>query len=72
MRSLHLSIVALALPSLLLVGSLNAADWATAPSYYTHDQSNGQRVSQFAQIGRGLFGRNGTSSEWTKELREAK
>jgi hypothetical protein len=51
MRSLHLSIAALALASILLVGSLSAADWATAPSYYTHDQSNGQRVSQFAQIG---------------------
>ncbi|HEY2412881.1 MAG TPA: hypothetical protein VGI40_11595 [Pirellulaceae bacterium] len=36
---------------LAVTGALNAADWATAPSYYTHDQSNGERVSQFAQIG---------------------
>src|SRR4051794_39558548 len=51
MRSLHLSIAALGLASSQLAGSLCAADWATAPSYYTHDQSNGQRVSQFSQIG---------------------
>jgi len=35
----------------LFNGAVRAADWATAPSYYTHDYSNGQRVSQFAQIG---------------------
>ncbi len=35
----------------LLSGITSAADWATAPSYYTHNQSNGQRVSQFAQVG---------------------
>ena len=28
-----------------------AADWATSPSYYTHDWSNGQRVAQYAAIG---------------------
>jgi hypothetical protein len=36
---------------LAVAGALSAADWATAPSYYTHDQSTGQRVSQFAQVG---------------------
>src|SRR5262245_53487667 len=51
MRSLHLAIAALVLASWLLTSSLSAADWATAPSYYTHDQSTGERVSQFAQIG---------------------
>jgi hypothetical protein len=28
-----------------------AADWITAPSLYTHDLSNGQRVAQYAPIG---------------------
>src|SRR6516164_5147507 len=28
-----------------------AADWATSPSYYTHDWSNGQRVAQYQPIG---------------------
>src|SRR5262245_64558552 len=51
MRSLHLSIAALVLAGLLRTSSVSAADWATAPSYYTHDQSTGERVSQFAQIG---------------------
>ena len=31
--------------------SAGAADWATSPSYYTHDTSNGQRVAQYAPIG---------------------
>src|SRR5262245_12507558 len=51
MRSLHLSIAALVLAGLLRTSSVSAADWATAPSYYTHDLSSGERVSQFAQIG---------------------
>jgi hypothetical protein len=29
----------------------NGADWATSPSYYTHDLTNGQRVVQYAPIG---------------------
>jgi len=28
-----------------------AADWLTAPSYYTHDTASGQRVAQYAPIG---------------------
>jgi hypothetical protein len=51
MRSIQLSPAALVLVSALLAGPSTAADWATAPSYYTHDLSNGQRVSQFAQVG---------------------
>src|ERR1043165_3293086 len=29
----------------------SAADWNTAPSYYTHDPNSAQRVSQFSPIG---------------------
>jgi hypothetical protein len=29
----------------------SAADWLTAPSYYSHDGSTGQRVAQYAPIG---------------------
>src|SRR5262245_52708381 len=50
MCSTQLSRTALVLIT-LLASSLPAADWATAPSYYTHDLSSGERVSQFAQIG---------------------
>ena len=28
-----------------------AADWLTAPSYYTHDWTNGHRVTQYAPVG---------------------
>jgi hypothetical protein len=28
-----------------------AADWITAPSYYTHDKMSGQRVAQYTPIG---------------------
>lgn len=28
-----------------------AADWLTAPSYYTHDSQSGQRVAQYARVG---------------------
>jgi hypothetical protein len=31
--------------------SLSAADWASAPSYFTHDWTSGQRVAQYAPIG---------------------
>jgi hypothetical protein len=27
------------------------ADWITAPSYYTHDWTNGERVAQYAPVG---------------------
>ena len=35
----------------LLANFASAADWLTAPSYYTHDPSSGQRVTQYAEIG---------------------
>src|SRR4051812_31644800 len=47
MRSLVSFVAALVVSSL----STFAADWATSPSYYTHDLSNGQRVSQYQPIG---------------------
>lgn len=28
-----------------------AADWITAPSYYTHDPSTAERVNQYSQVG---------------------
>ena len=31
--------------------SVFSADWLTAPSYYTHDKTTGQRTTQYAQIG---------------------
>ena len=34
----------------LSTAPLGAADWNTAPSYYSHDQA-GQRTAQYAQIG---------------------
>src|SRR6476620_8838778 len=46
MRPLFLILALLVSP----LGAL-AADWATSPSYYTHDWSNGQRVAQYAPIG---------------------
>ena len=38
--------------TLLLVSSASsarAADWLTAPSYFTHDEQTGQRVPQYAE-----------------------
>ncbi len=37
--------------ALIAAPSAFAIEWLTAPSYYTHDRVNGQRVNQFAQIG---------------------
>ena len=31
--------------------SADAADWLTAPSYYTHDHTSGERVAQYSPIG---------------------
>ncbi len=42
---------AAALVGLLLACDLSAADWLTAPSYYTHGGSTGQRVAQHTPIG---------------------
>lgn len=42
---------ALSLAMFALVTSASAADWISAPSYYTHDKSTGQRVTQYAQTG---------------------
>jgi hypothetical protein len=36
---------------LLLVPLAQAADWITAPSYYTHDPNTAERVCQFSPIG---------------------
>ena len=35
----------------LLSTHAGAADWITAPSYYTHDWTSGQRVAQFKPVG---------------------
>lgn len=48
----NLAKASLAVAAFLLGTSLvNAAEWLTAPSYYTHDSSTGQRVTQYAQVG---------------------
>jgi hypothetical protein len=36
---------------LALCAASGAADWITAPSYYTHDPQTGQRVDQYTPIG---------------------
>ncbi len=36
---------------LLVACVADGADWITAPSYYTHDPSTGQRVDQYSPIG---------------------
>jgi hypothetical protein len=36
---------------LISAGSATAADWITAPSYYTHDWSQGERVAQYCPVG---------------------
>ena len=41
----------LVLFALLAAGPASAADWITAPSYYTHDWSSGDRVAQYSPIG---------------------
>lgn len=49
---MHLhSRIHLAVLCVSVTGSANAADWLTAPSYYTHDWSSGERVSQYCQVG---------------------
>ena len=41
---LAIVVVALTVPA-------SAADWITAPSFYTHDHSTGERVAQYTPIG---------------------
>jgi hypothetical protein len=36
---------------LLLCNTASAADWITAPSYYSHDPQTGERVTQYTPIG---------------------
>lgn len=36
---------------LALVGQSSAADWITAPSYYTHSPTTGERVTQYTPVG---------------------
>jgi hypothetical protein len=46
------SLFAIAIASLAVVISpASAADWVTAPSYYTHDWSSGERVAQYSPVG---------------------
>jgi hypothetical protein len=45
MRSLLVFAIAIA------ASPTSAADWVTAPSYYTHDWSSGQRVAQYCPVG---------------------
>ena len=35
---------------ILVAGTSQAADWVTAPSYFTHDPATGERVTQFQEI----------------------
>jgi len=48
-----------------MFGTAGAADWITAPSYFTHDPQSGERVQQYSPIGpfytytRGDFTRSG-------------
>jgi hypothetical protein len=49
MRACHF--VALVFACSLLTQCASAADWLVAPSYYTHDPTTGQRVTQYAEIG---------------------
>src|SRR5262245_28222943 len=37
--------------SLALAAPAGAADWITAPSYFTHDPTSGERVCQYSPIG---------------------
>jgi hypothetical protein len=46
---LHFCIIAAA--SMILSRGTLAADWATSPSYYTHNWNNGDRVVQYQPIG---------------------
>lgn len=41
----------LAIASTFWPEAASAADWITAPSYYTHERMTGQRVAQYSQIG---------------------
>jgi hypothetical protein len=43
-------IIVFALVAALPMSAL-AADWLTAPSYYTHDWTNGNRVAQYSPVG---------------------
>jgi hypothetical protein len=46
----HIAILALLLAALSPLAG-GAADWITAPSYYTHDWTTGHRVAQYSPIG---------------------
>ena len=52
MRFCNLILAGPACAALALAGSFApAADWITAPSYYTHDKTTGVRVAQYSPIG---------------------
>ena len=49
---MRLTILILLFAALLMfVGSAQAADWITAPSYFTHDPMSAERVSQYTPVG---------------------
>jgi hypothetical protein len=45
----HSSLAAIVMLSATPLAS--AADWLTAPSYYTHDGASGQRIAQYTPVG---------------------
>jgi hypothetical protein len=47
LHPLILALVAVAMPAIPAA----AADWLTAPSYFTHDPASGERVCQYSPIG---------------------
>src|SRR5688572_9941570 len=52
MRLHHLCFLAAALAAGgLFCTAASAADWITAPSYYTHDPTTAERVAQYSPIG---------------------
>jgi hypothetical protein len=51
MQIQYYSLVAAIVATGSIVGPSSAAEWATAPSYYTHDWTSGQRVAQYSPIG---------------------
>lgn len=51
MRSLLASLFALIALAGYQPGAALSADWITAPSYYTHDWSSGERVAQYSAVG---------------------
>jgi hypothetical protein len=51
MKSNYLLIAAIAVCAGAIDAPARAAEWITAPSYYTHDSTTAERVNQYSQIG---------------------